>query len=79
MRKCGSRRSPLRARMRATLDSLVTDLKNQSTYLGNDLNASAIASLKRDAVKFNARATSLFGKIDGVNRMFGDYVASMTP
>jgi len=64
---------------RLTFDTLVTDLKNQSTYLGNDLNASAIASLKPDAVKFNARAKDLFGKIDGVKKMFGDYVAAMTP
>ena len=64
---------------RHTFDTLMTDLKNQSTYLGNDLNASAIASLKPDAVKFNTRANGLFGKIDGVNKMFGDYVASMTP
>lgn len=64
---------------RQTFDEIMTDLKNQSTYLGNDLNASAITSLKPDAAKFNARAKSLFGKIDGVNKMFGDYAASMTP
>jgi len=64
---------------RQTFDTLMTDLKNQSTYLGNDLNASAIASLKPDAAKFNTRAKGLFGQIDGVNKMFGDYVASMTP
>jgi chromosome segregation ATPase len=64
---------------RQTFDTLMTDLKNQSTYLGNDLNAGAIASLKPDAAKFNSRAKSLFGKIDGVNKMFGDYAASMTP
>ncbi len=64
---------------RQTFDTLMTDLKNQTTYLGNDLNASAIASLKPDAAKFNTRAKTLLGKIDGVNKMFGDYVASMTP
>ncbi len=64
---------------RQTFDTLMTDLKNQTTYLGNDLNAGAIASLKPDAAKFNTRAKDLFGKIDGVNKMFGDYVASMTP
>jgi chromosome segregation ATPase len=64
---------------RQTFDTLITDLKNQSTYLGNDLNADAIASLRPDAAKFNTRAKSLFGQIDGVNKMFGDYVASMTP
>jgi uncharacterized membrane-anchored protein YhcB (DUF1043 family) len=64
---------------RQTFDTLMTDLKNQSAYLGNDLNAGAIASLKPDAAKFNTRAQELFGKIDGVNKMFGEYVTSMTP
>ena len=64
---------------RQTFDTLMTDLKNQTTYLGNDLNAGAIASLKPDAAKFNVRAKDLIGKIDGVNKMFGDYVASMKP
>jgi hypothetical protein len=64
---------------RQTFETLMTDLKNQSTYLGNDLNAGAIASLRPDAAKFNTRAKGLFGQIDGVNKMFGDYVASMTP
>jgi Protein of unknown function (DUF2959) len=64
---------------RQSFDSLMTDLKNQSTYLGSDLNASAINSLKPDAAKFNTRAQSLLGKIDGVNKMFEDYVATMKP
>ncbi len=64
---------------RQTFDTLMTDLKNQSTYLGNDLNAGAIDSLKPDAAKFNTRAKTLFGKIDGVNKMFGDYATSMKP
>jgi hypothetical protein len=64
---------------RQTFDTLMKELLDQSTYLGNDLNASGIASLKPDAAKFNTRAKSLFGKIDGVNKMFGDYMASITP
>jgi chromosome segregation ATPase len=64
---------------RQSFDSLMTDLKNQSTYLGNDLNAGAIQSLKPDAAKFNTRAQGLLGKIDGVNKMFEDYMASMKP
>jgi chromosome segregation ATPase len=64
---------------RQSFDSLMTDLKNQSTYLGSDLNASAISSLKPDAAKFNTRAQGLLGKIDGVNKMFEDYMASMRP
>jgi hypothetical protein len=64
---------------RLNFDSVMTDLKNQTTYLGNDLNASAITSLKPDAAKFNTRAKSLIGKIDGVNQMFTDYVSAMKP
>jgi hypothetical protein len=64
---------------RKTFDSLMTDLKNQSNYLGNDLNPSAITSLKPDAAKFNSRAKDLMGKIDNVNKMVGDYASSMKP
>jgi septal ring factor EnvC (AmiA/AmiB activator) len=64
---------------RASFDALMKDLKDQTTFLGSDLNASAIASLKPDATKFNARAKTVLGKIDGVNKMFADYVASIRP
>jgi ubiquitin len=64
---------------RQSFDALMTDVKDQSTFLGHDLNASAIASLKPDAAKFNARATALFAKVDGVTKMFDEYVASMKP
>ena len=62
-----------------SFDTLMKDLKNQSTFLGSDLNASAISALKPDAAKFNTRAKTVFQKIDGVNKMFGDYVASIKP
>ena len=64
---------------RQSFDALMTDLKNQSTFLGHDLNAGAITSLKPDAAKFNTRAKTVFDKIDGVNKMFDDYVAAMKP
>ena len=64
---------------RQTFDTLMTELKNQTSYLGSDLNASAISSLKTNAVQFNTRAKDLFGKISGVNQMFSDYVTAMTP
>jgi len=64
---------------RQSFDSLMTDIKNQSTFLGNDLNTSAITSLKGDAAKFNTRAKTVFDKIDGVNKMFDTYVTSMKP
>ena len=64
---------------RQSFDSLMNDLKNQATFLGHDLNASAISSLKPDAAKFNTRAKTVFDKIDGVNKMFEDYVTSIKP
>lgn len=64
---------------RGDFDTLMKDVKDQSTFLGHDLNASAITSLKPDAAKFNARANTVFTKIDGVTKMFDDYVASMRP
>ena len=62
-----------------SFDTLMKDLKNQTTFLGSDLNASAISALKPDAAKFNTRAKTVFQKIDGVNKMFDDYVASIKP
>ncbi len=64
---------------RQSFDALMTDVKDQSTFLGHDLNASAIASLKPDAAKFNARANALFAKTDGVTKMFDEFTASMRP
>jgi myosin heavy subunit len=64
---------------RQNFDTLMTDVKNQSTFLGHDLNASAIASLKPNAVKFNAQATTVFTKVEGVTKMFDEYIASMKP
>jgi chromosome segregation ATPase len=64
---------------RQSFDALMSDLKNQTTFLGSDLNPSAISALKPDAAKFNTRAKTVFQKIDGVNKMFDDYVASIKP
>jgi hypothetical protein len=64
---------------RQSFDTLMTDVKDQSTFLGHDLNASAVASLKPNAAKFNTRANTVFTKVDGVTKMFDDYVASMKP
>ena len=64
---------------RQSFDTLITDVKDQSTFLGHDLNASAIASLKPNAAKFNTRAGTVFTKVDGVTKMFDDYIASLKP
>lgn len=39
-------------------------LQDQVTYLGHDLNPSAVASLKPDADKLNTQATELYAAID---------------
>ena len=64
---------------RQSFDNLMKDVKDQSTFLGHDLNANAIASLKPDAAKFNGRANTVFAKVDGVTKMFDEYIASMRP
>jgi len=64
---------------RQVFDTLMTDAKNQSAFLGHDLNASAIASLKPDAAKFNGRATEVFARADAVTKMFDEYIASLKP
>jgi hypothetical protein len=64
---------------RQHFDALMSDLKNQSKFLGSDLNPAGISSLKPDAAKFNTRAHELFGKIDVVSKAFADYAASLRP
>jgi len=64
---------------RQSFDTLMTDVKDQSKFLGLDLNASAIATLKPNAAKFNTRATTVFTKTDGVTKMYEEYIASMKP
>ena len=64
---------------RQSFDTLMTDVKDQSTFLGHDLNASAIATLKPNAAKFNASAATVFTRIDGVAKLFDEYIASMKP
>ena len=64
---------------RQSFDTLMTDIKDQSKFLGLDLNASAIATLKPNAAKFNTRATTVFTKTDGVIKMYEEYIASMRP
>lgn len=64
---------------RQSFDTLMKDVKDQSTFLGHDLNANAIATLKPDAAKFNGRANTVFAQVDGVTKMFEEYVASMRP
>jgi chromosome segregation ATPase len=50
---------------RATYDSFLGNLKDQVTFLGNDLTPGGVTALKSDAAKLNDRAKEMFGKIDG--------------
>jgi len=50
---------------RASYDSFVGQLKDQVSYLGNDLTPAGVASLKNNAVKLNTQAKTMFTKIDG--------------
>jgi chromosome segregation ATPase len=52
---------------RSEYDAFLGGLKDQITFMGHDLNPAALASLKPDAVKLNARATKMFAKIDSAS------------
>ena len=60
-------------------DAFIGELRDQITYLGFDLNPSAVASLKGDAAKFNQHGDVLFSKIDDVNKMITEYIQSIQP
>jgi uncharacterized coiled-coil DUF342 family protein len=62
---------------RAQYEPFVKNLKDQWTYLGHDLNAEGIKSLKPDADKLNAQAVELFKKIDSGMKKANDYIASL--
>jgi hypothetical protein len=62
---------------RAQYEPVVKNLKDQWTYLGHDLNAEGIASLKPDADKLNAEASKLLEKIDAGMKQANDYIASV--
>ena len=48
----------------ADFDVFMGGLRDQITYLGYDLNPGGIASLAEDAERLNARADSMFARID---------------
>jgi len=59
IRQAGQRASGL-------YDPFMKALQDQVTFLGHDLNAGAVASLKPDADKLNAQAKELYAAIDKV-------------
>jgi len=64
---------------RQTFDGMMTEIKDQAAFLGHDLNPTAIAALKGDAVKLNDHAKTTLAKIDAVAKMYDEYVSSMRP
>ena len=55
----------------------MTNMKDQWTYLGHDLNANGIASLRPDAEKLNLQAKELFEKIDAGMKKADKYIESL--
>jgi hypothetical protein len=62
---------------RGQYEPLIASLKDQWTYLGHDLNAGGIKSLKPDADKLNGRAGELFKSIDSGMKKAQDYITSL--
>jgi hypothetical protein len=62
---------------RQAYEPFITSMKDQWTYLGNDLNPSGISSLKPDRDKLNAQGKELFGKIDAGTKKANEYINSL--
>jgi Protein of unknown function (DUF2959) len=54
-------------------------LQDQVTFLGNDLNASAVASLAPDAAKLKASAAELYTAIDKTTAAANANIAALKP
>jgi len=54
-------------------------LQDQVTYLGHDLNASAVASLKPDAAKLNGQVQELTKQLDDVISSANSTIGSISP
>jgi uncharacterized protein YhaN len=65
-----------------TASSLYTpfmkSLQDQVTFLGHDLNPSAVANLKPDAEKLNAQANELFAAIDQTVAVANDNISRLS-
>jgi hypothetical protein len=60
-------------------DPFMKSLQDQVTYLGSDLNASAVASLAPDAAKLKARADELYAAIDKTTAAANANIAALKP
>ena len=64
---------------RQEFDPFMGDLGDQITFLGHDLNSSAAASLKPEALKLNGRGEKVFSRVDEAMRAANDYIRSLRP
>jgi ElaB/YqjD/DUF883 family membrane-anchored ribosome-binding protein len=62
---------------RGAYEPFMTNMKDQWTYLGHDLNAEGISSLRPDAEKLNQQGKELFEKIDAAMKKADKYVESL--
>jgi hypothetical protein len=60
-------------------DPFMKSLQDQVTYLGSDLNASAVATLAPDAAKLKARADELYAAIDKTTAAANANIAALKP
>ena len=54
-------------------------LQDHVTFLGHDLNDSAVASLKPEAEKVNAQAKELYAAIDQATAAANTNIAALAP
>jgi septal ring factor EnvC (AmiA/AmiB activator) len=57
----------------------ITNLHDQVTFLGHDLNPSAIADLKDEAAKLNSKGDKVFSAVDGTIEVASKYTNSLKP
>jgi hypothetical protein len=58
---------------------IMKTLQDQVTYLGHDLNAEAVSSLKPDAAKVNAQAQDLGKKVDDMIAVANKNITALRP
>jgi ABC-type transporter Mla subunit MlaD len=63
----------------ASYQKFVPYFRDQLTFLGHDLNPSAVAGLKGDAAKLNAEARTVFADIDSSVKTISELTAKVAP
>ena len=63
----------------AEFKPFLTSLNDQVTFLGHDLNPSAIADLKDEAAELNAQGKKVFKAVDGTIETASKYTNSIKP